>query len=368
MNFEVETFAKIKDVPVFRAGTHNGLTFSESEIDDMIASTNECLPFLMESIQQGAYRDNEHLSNVKKIPHLLNLGHGRFLADSLKDLVKDVSVSFTKQGEWIAATFDNVRSDVAEFLRERFPLRSVELIPSLFNPLNGKTYKNVIRSVAFLPGDIPPAVAGQTPELAIEFAEATPILTLFSRFDEEENKPMKDEITGAELDAQKEAQRVAEFAELQAQIKSFEERLSKAEAEKEAIATRLNAAETKNAAKEIEIFCAKLIHEHNASPAFMSQAKPLLMQESNGVITFGANEDMIKSFVEWVVKNAESIAVVMGEMAKGETEEPKPKDPVEARRFALEAAAETLDLSIKNSEDFAKIWKFAAEINPDLFV
>ena len=128
---EVETFAKIKNVPVFRAGTHNGLTFSDAEIDEMITSTNECLPFLMESIQQGAYRENEHLAHIKKIPPLLNLGHGRFLADSLKDLVKDVSVSFTKQGEWIAATYENVKSDVAEFLRARFPLRSVELIPSL---------------------------------------------------------------------------------------------------------------------------------------------------------------------------------------------------------------------------------------------
>ena len=188
MNLDIENFARIKDVPVFRAGTHNGLSFTESEIDDMIASSNECLPFLMESIQQGAYRENKHLANIKKIPPLLNLGHGRFLADSLKDLVKDISVSFTKQGDWIAATYENVKSDVAEFLRERFPLRSVELIPSLFNPLTGKNYKNVIRSVAFLPGDIPPAVAGQTPELAIEFAEATPILTLFSRFDEQEKE------------------------------------------------------------------------------------------------------------------------------------------------------------------------------------
>ena len=73
---DIETFAKIKNVPVFRAGTHNGLTFSDADIDDIIASTNDCLSFLGESIEQGAYRENEHLASVKKIPPFLNLGHG----------------------------------------------------------------------------------------------------------------------------------------------------------------------------------------------------------------------------------------------------------------------------------------------------
>ena len=361
---EVETFARIKNVPVFRAGTHNGLTFSDADIDEAIASTNECLPFLMESIERGEYRENPPLSGVKKIPHLLNLGHGRFLADSLKELVKDVSVSFSKQGDWIAATFDNVRSDVAEFLKERFPLRSVELIPSLYNPLTGRTYKNVIRSVAFLPGDIPPAVSGQTPDLAIEFAETTPILTLFSRFDEEK-EVMKDEITGAEMNAEKEAIRAAEFAELTAQIQAFEERLSKTEAEKAAIEKRLNAAETKNKAADIMAFCAKLQHEFHASPVFLEKAKGLLMQETNGVLSFGASEDLIKGFVEWVVKNAEAIAVAIGEKAASESEEPAPKDPQESRKFAIEQAAKTLNMNLK--ENYEQVWKFAAETNPDLF-
>lgn len=363
---ELETFAKIKNVPVFRAGTHNGLTFSDADIDEAIASTNECLPFLMESITAGTYRENPALSGVKKIPHVLNLGHGRFLADSLKDLVKDVSVSFHKQGDWIAATFDNVRSDVAEFLKERFPLRSVELIPTLFNPLTGKTYRNVIRSVAFLPGDIPPAVSGQTPDLAIEFEQA-PILTLFSEF-KEEKEPMKDEETKNKTnpaDAEKEAVRLAEFAELTAQIKAFEERLSKAEAEKAAIEKRLNAAEMKNKAADIEMFCERLRLEHHASPAFMERAKPLFIREANGVIEFGASEDLLKGFVEWVVKNAEAIAVAMGEQAPAEQKEPAPKDPQEARKFALDEAAQKLGVSLK--DNYSQVWAFAAKSNPGLF-
>ena len=358
---EIETFAKIKDVPVFRAGTHNGLTFSEADIDEMIQSSNEALPFIMESIQAGAYRENPLLQGVKSIPALLNLGHSRFLPDSLKELVKDVSIQFRKQGDWITATFDGVKSDIAHFLRERFPLRSVEIIPSLYNPLTGRTLKNVIRSVAFLPGDITPAVKGQSAELAIEFADM-PILTAFSQI-EEEKPTMSEQLEKDE----EQAIQAAELAELTAQIKAFEDRLTRAENEKAALETRLNAAETKNKAADINMFCARLTHEYGASPAFMEKAKPLFMQESNGVITFGASEDLLKGFVEWVVKNAESIAVAIGEKAKPDpNEDPAAnKSPQEMRQFALETAAKESGLSL--TENYAQVWRFAAGKNPALF-
>ena len=176
---------------------------------------------------------------------------------------------------------------------------------------------------------------------------------------------MKDEITGEEMDAQKEAIRAAEFAELTAQIAAFEERLSKTEQEKAAIEKRLSEAETKNRVKEIEMFCAKLQHEHHASPVYLEQSKNLLMQETNGAVSFGANEDLIKGFVEWVIKNAESIAVAIGEKAASESEQPAPKEPQEARKFALEQAAKTHGLDI--NKDYPKVWKFAADANPDLF-
>lgn len=176
---------------------------------------------------------------------------------------------------------------------------------------------------------------------------------------------MKDETTGIEMNAEKEAIRAAEFAELQAQIAAFEERLSKAESEKEAIAKRLSEAETKNRVKEIEMFCAKLQHEHHASPVFLEQSKKLLMQETNGVVSFGASEDLIKGFVEWVVKNAEAIAVAMGEQAPAEQKEPAPKDPQEDRKFALDEAAQKLGVSLK--DNYSQVWAFAAKSNPDLF-
>lgn len=179
---------------------------------------------------------------------------------------------------------------------------------------------------------------------------------------------MKDEITGAELDAQKEAERVALFAELQAQIKDFEARLSKTEQEKAVIEKRLSEAETTNRVKDIEAFCAKLTHEGGASPAFIAKVRPLLMQETNGVISFSATPESLKDFAEWVVQNIDSVKVAIGEFAKSDSEAKKPNNAIDARQLALESAAETLQLSLKNKEHYPQIWKFAAEVNPDLFL
>lgn len=369
MNLDIETFAKIKDVPIFRAGTHNGLTFSDAEIDDAIADTAECMPFLIESFKRGEYAGNDKLNDeVRKsglpIPAVINLGHNRFLPETLKEIVASASLSLKRQGEWVVASFDNLKADIAKFIKDRFPFRSVELIRNLFNPMTGKTYPLVFRSVAFLPADIPPAVGGQTPELTLEFAEQQ-IFAVVSKF-EEEQTTMIDEITGAEMDAQKEAERVAMFAELQAQIKDFEARLSKTEQEKAVIEKRLSEAETTNRVKDIEAFCAKLTHEGGASPAFIAKVKPLLMREENGIMQFNATPESLKEFAEWVMQNVDSVKVAIGEMAKGEAQEPAPKDPQEARKFELERVAKERGLDI--NKDYSQVWKFAAEANPGLFV
>ena len=369
MPFEVETFAKIKDVPIFRAGTHNGLTFSDADIDDAIVATAECMPFLIESFKRGEYAGNDKLNEeVRKsglpIPAVINLGHNRFLPDTLKEIVASASLSLQRQGEWVVASFDNLKADLAKFIKDRFPFRSVELIRNLFNPMTGKTYPLVFRSVAFLPADIPPAVGGQMPELTIEFAEQQ-IFAVVSKF-EEESKPMKDEITGAELDAQKEAERVAMFAELQAQIKDFEARLSKTEQEKAVIEKRLSEAETTNRVKDIESFCAKLQHEGGASPAFIAKVKPLLMQETNGVISFSATPESLKDFAEWVVQNIDSVKVAIGEFAKAEAEHPQNLSIEQKRQAALESVAKERGLSL--TDNYSQVWRFAAEKHAELFV
>lgn len=363
----VESFAALKDIPVFRAGTHNGLTFSDAEIDQAVRDTAECLPFLREAIASGEYRGNdalnaEHAARGLKIPAFINLAHNRFLPDTLKAILTDSTFDLRRVGEWIVASFGNLKADIAEFIRDRFPFRSVELIKNLYNPQTNKTYPLVFRSVAFLPADIPPAVSGQTPELTIEFAQSS-ILTVVSHF--EEATKMKDEVTGAEMDAQKEADRIAEFAAMQTRLAEFEARLSRAESEKAVVEQRLNAAETKNKTAEVEMFIQRLSHEHGASPAFISKLKPLLCREEKGVLMFGATEEMLKGFAEWIVSNTESIAVAIGEMAKSEAKEPTPKNPQEMRQFALEQAAKKHGLDL--AKDYSQVWRFAATENPNIF-
>ena len=177
---------------------------------------------------------------------------------------------------------------------------------------------------------------------------------------------MKDEITGAELDAQKEAERVAMFAELQAQIKDVKARLSKTEQEKAVIEKRLSDAETTNRVKDIEAFCAKLTHEGGASPAFIAKVRPLLMQETNGVISFSATPESLKEFAEWVVQNHEAVKVAIGEFAKAEAEHPQNLTTEQKRQAALESVAKERGLSL--TDNYSQVWRFAAEKHAELFV
>lgn len=188
----IVNFASLKDVELFRPGVHNDIQFSQAEIDEMIASSNACLPYILQSIEQGEYVGNDKLNaeikaSGKPIPALLNLGHQRYFKD-VKDYLKDIRIEFGKAGDWVTANISNVKDDIALMLQEVFNLRSVELIKELFNPLDGNTYRNVIRSIGFLPSHIPPAVSGQNPQLAVEFAQSQGaiLVTLYSQTDRQQ--------------------------------------------------------------------------------------------------------------------------------------------------------------------------------------
>jgi hypothetical protein len=191
---EIIKFAELRNVELFEPGTHNGSQFTDEDIEEMVASSNACLPYILQSIQEGYYAGNEELNaeikrSGKPIPGLINLGHQRYLKD-LKKHLDGIRVNFAKVGDWLTATITNVKDDIALMLQEVFNLRSIELIKELHNPMDGKTYKNVVRSIGFLPDNIPPAVGGQNPQLAVEYSVGNEhIITLYSHFE----NPLKKE-------------------------------------------------------------------------------------------------------------------------------------------------------------------------------
>lgn len=170
----IEMFARMMDIPIFKAGTHPTMygpkTFTPEEIDEMLENTQAALPELMEYANAGAYDGANAVYNYMPLPQIINLGHGKYLPEVMKSLAKQITATFSKSGEWIQANLENVPGEVAQFIRDRFPYRSVEILP-VFKSKTGQVYRNVIRSIAFLSPDQPPAVSGQIPQVAIAFSQ-----------------------------------------------------------------------------------------------------------------------------------------------------------------------------------------------------
>jgi len=202
---EIKEYAELVDIEIFRPGVHNGTYYSSEMLDEMIESTNACLPLILESIEKGEYPGNPGLNSEikrsgKPIPAFINLGHQRYLKD-IKSLLKGMKVRFAKKGQSLIANLEGVKDDIALMLQEVFNGRSVELITNLYNPKDGKTYKNVIRSIGFLPDNMAPGVSGMSPEITVNFAKNTPtgFLALYHKVTvgqhdnlKQEDQPMPD--------------------------------------------------------------------------------------------------------------------------------------------------------------------------------
>jgi hypothetical protein len=100
---EAQEFASFVDVELIRPGVHNGRRYTEDDIDEMIAASNACLPYIRQSIQEGRYTGNE-IALSKPIPGLINFAHQKWLKEELKKAFKDVVVEFRKRGEWLTAS------------------------------------------------------------------------------------------------------------------------------------------------------------------------------------------------------------------------------------------------------------------------
>jgi len=302
--------ATIHEVEIFRPGTHNRVTFDEARIDRMIIHSNACLPYIMESIATGTYPGNNINTLGKPIPGLINFAHQRFLPETLREAVKDTQIEFKRRGAWVVATIKNVKQEIVDFIRERLPFRSVELINELM--VNGQKYYDVIRSIAFLPPDIPPAVGGQSPYLAVEYAaDAGGIITMYSYIEE-------DPIMTEDTKQPSSAVSIEEFAALKAEMQA---RAEKDEREKNELRERLGIETSKREIQEVEIFCAHLANDLHASPAVIAQVKPLLLASDNQTVKeFMAGQQStaregVKNLVEFLFKNQAALTVPIGEFA-----------------------------------------------------
>lgn len=341
MKKKIQEFATIHDVPIMRAGTHRDkerTTYQEEDLDEIVEQSNAAREYIKTSIELGQYPGNDfHLE--KPIPGVINLSHQKFLRETLRDAVKDVSVEFSKKMidgvNWICATYRNVRQDVAEFLAQKFPFRSVEIIPELFDPDKQTTYRKVIRSTGFLDPETPPAVIGQNPSLLLEFAQADPpVVTVFSWVADDVvltppgvEHPPKQGVINMEEKKQEipvtPVVDVQEFEALKAKVQEFERlsmKVQEMEAKNQALSVDLAKERGLREGSEILIFCAELNQRH-ASPAYVGLIKPILEKADNAaILEFGETKQTLREALQGVfakiIEMKDAIVVPMKEEGK----------------------------------------------------
>ena len=423
---KVAAFAMLRDVELFTPGTHNSQEYTLQDIDDMVESSNACLPFILKSIKDGYYEGNESLnkeiqSSGKPIPSLINLGHQRYFKD-IKEFLKDVSVQFGKAGDWVTANIGNVKDDLALMLQEVFNGRSVELIKELYNPLDGNTYRNVIRSIGFLPHNIRPAVSGQNPLLSVEYAaDESGFVTLYSSINHtQQEDAMKDtpkEVKGegaiaksvpdathqtldapvAQPDGMKNPTLQEQYSmekdrevlrEFQAQIDALQQQVEEVQAEKTALNKRVELAEQKatqhelrQEAQAVEMFCKDLAlervqdtegNEYLVSQAFVEAVKPLLSKSDNkAVVEFsdethvtarGAMQHLVTRVVDMAAKGALIVPVGVQQYQQPHSAPEETVDQQISRENILKEYGAEAKVSLGSETDEHKILMKAYDI------
>lgn len=353
--------ATIHDIEIFKPGKQNGEEFSDARVDAMIRNSNKALPYIQESIATGMYAGNETRIMAGRpnypIPGLINFAHQRYLTETLRESVRSATIEFKRSGEWIVATIGNVKQEIAEFIQARFPFRSVEIIPSLL--VNGEELSDVIRSIAFLPPDIEPAVKGQSPHVAVEYAASAGLVKTYSSR-KQEAKNMTEETTTTTLEQTTLGVSVEQFASLQAQLKEMQEQNQRAERDKQALEARIQAETQKREAGEIAMYCKRLETDYHASPAFVTAVRGLVEKADNAtVLEFAEGQkatlrEEIQATLEKILLMQDSMTVPMGERAKQAVTDPLQSKQPGSRRaehvqeFWAEAQSEARDPQNRN--------------------
>lgn len=385
-------FARLPEIPVFRAGTHQDAdrsTYAEAELDEIIEMSNAAQALIQASIAAGKYPDGNQIALSKPIPGVINLHHQKYLSDTLKEAVKGASVKFSKRVidgvNWICATFENVKQDVAEFLQAKFPFRSVEILPELTDPATGQTFRNVIRSVGFLDPDTLPAVSGQSPLLPIEFEAGTPIKTVVCCINNpitttrnSEVKSMPEEIKkdeGVQTPPAFPAINVAEFEALQTKTKTFEAKVAEMEAANQSLASALKVERDAREKAEMREFCAALTRDFGMSPAGLKVIAPLLEKADNITVKeFAADlkttdRQALMSAVKELagMAKAGNLLVFEGEVAPQKTDPAAKPDPEVEKLMKIAEFFEPAKAKAKNPDDEKEVWSIAYSMAIDKY-
>jgi hypothetical protein len=334
---EPQEFADLKQVKLMCPGVHKGQEITSEMLDAMARNTPECLEYLKQSEEAGLYAENEQIDlKGKPIPGFINLNHQEDLPDTIKKVAKDIGVKlYTKMlngVKWLCGDFSNVPNDLAKFIKQKYPMRSIELMPPLYNPIKKRVFPYVIRSVGFLSREMPPAVSGQQNDFVVVYnADLSRTIETFVLDVETEVinqptmegiEPMADKETkqtakNPVVSPQTEDNRIEEFqAQLEKQqhvIEEFQAQLEKEREEKEILTKIINKDREEReeekkirSQKDIQDFCNRLITYHNVQPAVLNEDFQAQLMNLNATEIIEFSEDYQRSqrdyWMDWISK------------------------------------------------------------------
>ncbi|HUS89253.1 MAG TPA: hypothetical protein VMW91_07800 [Desulfosporosinus sp.] len=407
---KVEEYSTFFDVPLLRAGTFypgnmkgKSFSYTDEELERMAADTNEAMPYILSSIQDGEYKGNPQIKNEKGIPAMVNILHQLHLKDTMKTAMKDVTVEFATQlidgVKWLTGTLRNIPQEWAAFIEEQFPLRSIEILPPIKDPKTGKVWNKLVRGISFLDRLTMPAVRDQPTSFAVEFMEEgeseTNVLTLYSQFDHREQQketthmpeklkkeegkttsiPTKEnnavphggdiaDDMAAELNAMKVRQAKADTL-----IQEMQEHLRAKDNMIQSLERGLQQEQDVTKQQHVKLFFDRMAHEHHASPKAVKLMTPFLLNGPGSVIEFADGEKdftaALENCFETLLKEHDSLVVPVGEFAaQKEYHDPseKPLTKTEIQESHIAEFAEAAKPYVNDPNDPEQVWLKAREM------
>lgn len=287
---KIDQFSDLRQVKLMKPGVHNGKQIDVKMLELMALSTMKAIPYLNKSIELQEYPGNPGIDlKGKPIPALLNLNHQEdfpeIMLNALKGVKLDKMYLMQDNGEtWLTADYSNVPKDFAKIAKTKYPSRSVEILPPIYDPNTQTILPYVVRSTALLDATMPPAVKGQKNDFVVMYnsldSQGIEIFTI-----QTEEPIMEKELkTGGTPTPP--GQEIAEFkAALEAQKKEYTAMMAAKDKEIQALQAQFRSAREQAERQSIDAYCDALILQHGAAPAALNEnTRTALMRLDNGVI------------------------------------------------------------------------------------
>jgi hypothetical protein len=335
-------FAELKDIEIFASGVHRGRTYTDADLDTIVANFGSLKDEIKPVAVIGHEEDQDLLKNS-----------GLFSAGWMTDV--------KKSGSKLVASFKDVPQVLAELINKGAYRR---ISSEIYDNYKGKG--NALRRVAILGGEIP------------EVKNLQDIAALYSEAGVQEKTtwvPLTEAAPQSKEDNMDDVKKMQEdVTKLSEQVAALSEANAKLAAEKETAVTKLTEIETEKKREDIKRFCDDSVKEGKLSPALRGLGLEKFMEklDDSTVARFAEGDKAVevsslgfmKAFLAAIPKNA---IVKLGEMGgTGDDQNADRSDKTAAEKLS-EATTKLMSAAnaVGKTMLYAEAFEQAQKANPE---